>query len=76
MSHSVIDGLVDISIRFGDIRDQSRKLSKLALNFGWSFAHPNFMACAFKSCTHIITPASRHVAWKSFVSILSLAPKL
>jgi len=29
-----------------------------------------------KSYTHAISPASRYVAWKSFVRILSLAPKV
>jgi len=34
--------ILDIWSHFGDIRDQSRKLSKIALNFGRFFALPNF----------------------------------
>jgi len=29
-----------------------------------------------KNCTHVITPTSRHVTWKSFVRIFPLAPNL
>jgi len=29
-----------------------------------------------KSCTHLITPASRHVAWWSFVRLFPLTAKL
>jgi len=29
-----------------------------------------------KNCTHVITPTLRHVAWKSFMRIFPLAPKL
>ena len=34
--------------RFGDIRDQSRKLSEIAQNFGLFFALPNFRGLAFQ----------------------------
>jgi len=57
--------------RSGNNRDQSRKLSKslriLAKMFG---SGPS------KNCTHVITPASWHVVWKSFLMILPLARKL
>jgi len=29
-----------------------------------------------ENCTHVITPALRHVAWKSFMRIFPLVPKL
>ena len=35
------------------------------------FALPNFRGRVYpKNCTHLNTPASRHVAWKSFVTVL------
>ena len=40
--------ILDIWSRFRDIRDQSRKLSKIALNFGRFFAVPNFRGQAFQ----------------------------
>jgi len=41
------------------------------------FALPNFRGRAFpKCCAHVNTPALGHVAWKSFVTLLPLAPKL
>ena len=51
----------------GDIRNQSRKLSKIVPKFG-RFVWPsqNLGGGASKSCTHIITPTSRHVVWKKF----------
>ena len=33
--------IFDLWIRFGEIRDQSRKLSEIAKNFGWFFCPPN-----------------------------------
>ena len=55
----------------GDIRDQSRKLSEIAPNFGRFIALPNFFffgggGTPSKSYTHVMTPASRHVVWKMF----------
>jgi len=35
--------IFDMLIRSGDIRDQSRKLSEIAPNFGPFFAIPNFL---------------------------------
>ena len=58
--------------QFGYIRDQSRKLSEIAPNYGRFFALPNFKGGSSKSYTHFITPALRHVAWKSFVRIRRL----
>jgi len=56
-----------ISIRSGDrpIRDQSRKLSKIAQTFGRYFFLPSLRGGPAKNCTHIISPASRQVVWKS-----------
>ena len=40
--------IFDLWIRSGDIRDQSRKLSELAKNFGQFFAIPNFRGQALQ----------------------------
>jgi len=40
--------ILDIWSSSGDIRDQSRKLSKIALNFGRFFALPNFSGPVFQ----------------------------
>jgi len=67
--------IFDMLIRFGDIRDQSRKLSKIAQNSGRFFLPSKFFwAGPCKNCTHVITPApaSRDVDWKSSVRILPL----
>jgi len=40
--------MFDMSIRSGDIRDQSRKLSEIAPKFGRFFGHPNFLGRAFQ----------------------------
>jgi len=53
----------DLWIPFGDIRDQSRKLSEIAKNLGRFFALPNFTDRPSKNYTHVITPGSRHVVW-------------
>ena len=69
--------IFDMPIRSGDIRDQSRKLSEIAPKFGRFLVLPNFRGRAFReNCTHVITTASRHVAWKSVMRIFPLAPKL
>jgi len=62
---------IRFSIRSEDIRDQSR-MSEIAPNFLPS----QILGSGLPKVTHVITPASRHVAWKSIVRILSLAPKL
>ena len=45
---------------------------KSGRNFDVLLALPNFGGGPFKSCrpTRVITPASRHVVWRSFVKIL------
>jgi len=40
--------IFDMSVIFEDIRDESRKLSEIAPNFGHFFALPNFMGRAFR----------------------------
>ena len=40
--------MFDTSISFGDIRDQSRKLSEIAPKFGRFLALPNFLGRAFQ----------------------------
>jgi len=40
--------IFDVVTRSGDIRDQNRKLSESALNFGRFFALPNFRGQAFQ----------------------------
>jgi len=57
----------DMLIRSGDIRDQSRKLSKIVKNFGRLFGRHKFLGGGHcKSCTLIITRASRCVDSKKF----------
>jgi len=64
-----------MSIRSGDIGDQSRKLSEIAPKFGRLLPCQILGGKHCKDCTHISTPASWHVVWKSLVRILPLAPK-
>ena len=40
--------------------------SEVAPNFGRFIALPNYRGGPSKNCTHIITPATRHVDWKKF----------
>ena len=64
--------IVHMLIVAGDIRDQSLKLSEVAPNFG----SPQIFGVRPRSCTHILIPATRHAAYKSFVGLLPLALKL
>jgi len=57
--------ILDFWSRSRDIRDQIRKLSKIALNFGRYFRSPKGSRPT-KSYTHVMAPASRHVVWKMF----------
>ena len=63
-------------IRSGDIRDQSRKLSEIAQNFGRFFALPNFRGRPSKSYIHFITPTLRHVEWKKFYENTPISPEV
>jgi len=68
--------ICDTSYLSGDIRDQSRKLSEIAPNFGHFFALPNFMDRPSKSHTHFITTTSQHVAWKKFCEETPTSPEV
>jgi len=51
-----------MTIRSEDIRDQSRKLSKIAPNFAPSFSPSQILGGGpSENCTRIITPDLRHV---------------
>ena len=68
--------ILDIWSHSGDIRDQSRKLSKIALNVGRFFALPNFRGRPSKSYTHIMTPVPWHVVWKLFCGDTPTSPEV
>ena len=48
--------MFDISIRSRDIRDQSRKLTEIAPNFGRFFALPNFRERVFQKLYPLYHP--------------------
>jgi len=48
--------ICNMSMRYRDIRDQSRKLSESALNFGRFFALPNFRGQAFQKLYQFYHP--------------------
>jgi len=56
-----VEGVSDMSMRSGYIRDHTRKLSEIAPNFGRFFALPIFWG-SFESYAAFITPASRRAA--------------
>jgi len=63
-----------MSIRSGDIRDQSRKLSEIAPKFGRFFRPPKFLGAGLPKSIPILSPLSHGTSpGKSFVRILSLA---
>ena len=68
--------ILDIWSHSEDIRNQSRKLSKIALNFGRFFALRNFRGRPSKSYTHVMTPASRHVVWQMFCGDTPTSPEV
>jgi len=55
---------------------KSHKLSKIAPNFGRFFAVTNFMDGPCKNCTHVITPVSRDVDWKTFREDTPTSPEV
>jgi len=68
--------ILDIWIRSRDIGDQSRKLSKIALNF-WRFSPSQILrGRPSKSYTNVMTPASRHVVWKMFCENTRPSPEV
>jgi len=62
-----------MSMRSGDIRDQSRKLSEKAPNFGRFFALPNFRGPAFQVIPILSPPPLGTSPGKIFVKIHPLA---
>ena len=59
--------ILDIWSHSGDISDQSRKLSKMELNFGRFFSPSQILGGRpSKSYTHVMTHVPRHVVWKMF----------
>jgi len=68
--------IFDMTIRSEDIRDQSRKLSKIAPNLGRFFALPNFRGWAFRKLYSRYHPCPAARQLESFMRILPLDPKL
>ena len=68
--------ILDIWSRSGDIRDQSRKLSKIALNFGRFLLSQILGGRPSKSYTRVMTPAWQHVVWKMFCEDTPTSPKV
>jgi len=67
----------DKLIRSGDIRDQSRKLSKIAKNFGRFFGRHKFLGVGIVKIVPNLSPLPRGASTeKSPVRILPLARKL
>ena len=66
-----------MSIHSGDIGDQSRKLSKIALNFG-RFFWPSQISGdrPSKSYTHVMTPVPQHVVRKMFCGETPTSPEV
>jgi len=51
--------MFDMSISPGNIRDQSRKLSKIALKFGRFLALPNFLGAGLPKVVRALSPLPR-----------------
>ena len=68
--------ILDIWSRSGDIRDQSRKLSKIALNFGRFLFSQILGGRPSKSYTHVMTPVQRHVIWQMFCEDTPTSPEV
>jgi len=58
--------IFDISILSGGIRDQVERWQKSCRNLDVFWPSQYLGGGPSKSCTHIITPALRHVVWKKF----------
>ena len=63
-------------MRSEDIRDQSRKLSEIAQNFGRFFALPNFRERAFQKLYPFYHPCLAARRLEKNVSILPLSPEV
>jgi len=68
--------ILDIWSHSGDIRDQSRKLSKIALNFGRFSPSQSLGGRPSKSYTNVMTPALWHVVWKMFCENTPTSPEV
>jgi len=68
--------ILDMWSSSGDIRDQIRKLSKIALNFGRFLLSQILGGRPSKSYIHVMTPAWRHVVWKMFCEDTSASPEV
>jgi len=62
--------------QFRKFRDQSRKLSKIVLNFGRSLLSQILGGWPSKSYTHVMTPVPRHVVWKMFCGDTPISPEV
>jgi len=71
--------ILDIWCRSGDIRDQSRKLSKIELNFGRFFVLSNFSGPVFQklyTCYDLCLAARRIIVWKMFCGDTPTSPEV
>jgi len=68
--------ILDIWSLSGDIRDQSRKLSKISLNFGRFSPSKTLGGRPSKSYTNVMTPASLHVVWNMFCGDTPTTPEV
>ena len=68
--------ILDIWSSSGDIRDQSRKLSKIALNFGRFLLSQILGGRLSKSYAHVMTLAWRHVVRKMFCEDTPTSPEV
>ena len=66
--------IYDFWIRSGDICDQSRKLSEIAPDCERFSPSQILGGRLSKSCTHIITPSSRHVIWIKICDDIPISP--
>jgi len=74
-SRSTTFAIFHLSIRFGDIRDQSPKLSEIEPNFGFFLPSQILGGRPSKNCTHVITPGSRHVVWIKISDDIPISPE-
>jgi len=68
--------IFDLWIRFGDIRDQNRKLSAIVPNFGRFLPSQILGGRPSKNCTHVIIPGSLHVVCIKICDDIPFSPEL
>ena len=68
--------MFDMSMHSRDIRDQSRKLTEIAPNFGRFSPSQILGSGTSRSYTHFISPASQHIAWKKFCDDTPTSPEV